>query len=223
MAGLTLETFPAALRDPPRQGGIAISGADPEVLLDIRRPEVNLAIWDRGLPGSLAQPLRILAEGAPFSALAEDLPEVAVDRLAAQLPRSAPLDLLLDIRALAVAFAAIAETGGAVRVRLDAIDDDGCHRWHADAVGLRLLCTYRGPGTEWLPLEGGAVLARGLDPDALPCAPARIATGAAALLKGEAHPGNARLGCIHRSPPAGPGARARLLLCIDEPGRIPLA
>jgi hypothetical protein len=39
---------------------------------------------------------------------------------------------------------------------------------------------------------------------------------AVAILKGEAYPGNAGAGCIHRSPPAGPGRRARLLLCIDQ-------
>jgi hypothetical protein len=38
----------------------------------------------------------------------------------------------------------------------------------------------------------------------------------------EGFAGNAGAGCIHRSPLAGPGARARLLLRIDEPGRIPL-
>ncbi|WP_272910986.1 DUF1826 domain-containing protein [Falsiroseomonas oryziterrae] len=50
-----------------------------------------------------------------------------------------------------------------------------------------------------------------------------MALSAAAILKGEAYPGNAGFGCIHRSPPAAPGAGARLLLCLDEPGRIPLA
>jgi len=89
-------------------------------------------------------------------------------------------------------------------------------------VGLRLLCSYWGPGTEWLPLVGGAPAARALKADALPSEASQIATRAVAILKGEGFPGNAGFGCIHRSPPAGPGERARLLLCIDEPGRNPL-
>ena len=109
-----------------------------------------------------------------------------------------------------------------MRIRLEAITGPACHRWHSDAVGLRLLCTYRGPGTEWLPIAGGARAARGIDPKALPCERGQVATGAVAILKGEGFRGNAGFGCIHRSPPAGPGERARLLLCIDEPGRIPL-
>lgn len=229
MAGLTLEAFPEAgiapplhPDAPPRQRAVAVSGAEPEVLLEVLRPEVNLAVWHRTLPDALTAGLRPLTDAAPFTAVVEDEPERAVDALAAKLPAAAPIDLLVDIHRLAPAFAAIADTGTAVRIRLEAITGPACHRWHADAVGLRLLCTYRGPGTEWLPIAGGARAARGIDPKALPCERGRVATGAAAILKGEGFPGNAGFGCIHRSPPAGPGERARLLLCIDEPGRIPL-
>ena len=229
MAGLMLELFPADAIAPslhpggsPRRRAAAISGAEPEVLLHVLRAEVNLAVWDRTLPQLLGPALRPLAEAAPFTAVTEDEPNTAVDALAAKLPAAAPLDLLLDIRRLATIFAAIAETGGAVRVRLEAITGPACHRWHSDAVGLRLLCTYRGPGTEWLPIAGGARAARGIDPKALPCERGQVTTGTVAILKGEGFRGNAGFGCIHRSPPAGPGERARLLLCIDEPGRIPL-
>jgi hypothetical protein len=229
MAGLILETYPSDAIAPPLHAGanscrraFAISDADPKVLLDVRRSEVNLAVWDRTLPTMLSPALRLLTEAAPFTAVVEDTPQAAVDALAAKLLADAPLDLLLDIRRLALLFAAVIDTGGALRIRLEAITGRACHRWHADAVGLRLLCTYRGPGTEWLPLAGGAAVARSLHPKTLPGEPRRVATGAVAILKGEGFAGNAGFGCIHRSPPAGPGERARLLLCIDEPGRIPL-
>ncbi len=229
MAGLMLEAFPGAglapplhPDAPPRRRAVAVSGAEPDVLLHVLRPEVNLVVWHRVLPESLTAGLRPLTDAAPFTAVVEDEPERAVDALAAKLPASAPLGLLLDIRALAMAFAGISDTGGVVRIRLEAITGPACHRWLADAVGLRLLCTYRGPGTEWLPLAGGARTAGGLNPKALPCERGQVATGAAAILKGEGFAGNSGFGCIHRSPPAGPGERARLLLCLDEPGRIPL-
>ena len=229
MASLTKEAFPEAgiapplhPHVPPRRRAVAVSSAEPEVLLDVQRPEVNLAIWHRDLAAALTAGLSPLADAAPFTAVAEDEPGYAVDTLAAKLPASAPIDLLRDINRLALIFAAIADTGGAVRIRLEAITGPACHRWHSDAVGLRLLCTYRGPGTEWLPIAGGARAARGIDPKALPCERGQVATGAVAILKGEGFRGNAGFGCIHRSPPAGPGERARLLLCIDEPGRIPL-
>lgn len=228
MAGLTCEVFPAAgllpglhPATPPRRRAVAVAAAHPEVLLDILRAEVNLAIWQRDLPASLARASRPLCDAAPFAAVAEDTPDAVLDALVAKLPAAASLDLLIDIQRLAVLFAAIADTGGTVRVRLEGISGPACHRWHADAVGLRLLCTYRGAGTEWLPMAGGGAAARELQGSALPCGRAVIATGAVAVLKGEGFPGNAGFGCIHRSPPAAPGERARLLLCIDEPGRIP--
>lgn len=226
---LTCEVFPEAGAlpaldpgAPSRRRAAAVSAASPGVLLDIRRAEVNLAIWHRDLPTGLTRALRGLCAAAPFAAVAEDVPDTVLDAVAAKLPAAAPLDLLLDIQRLAALFAAIADTGGTVRVRLEGITGPACHRWHADAVGLRLLCTYRGAGTEWLPLAGGAAAARALHSAPPPCAAASIATGAVAILKGEGFAGNAGFGCIHRSPPAGPGERARLLLCIDEPGRIPI-
>lgn len=225
MAGLTCEALPDAglhPAPPPRRCALAVSAAAPEVLREILQPEVNLVIWSRSLPAGLRTGLIPMLLAAPFSAVVEDAPDPAVAALGAKLPVAAPSDLLRDITDLAKSFAAIAGTG-AVRIRLEAITGRACYRWHADAVGLRLLCTYRGPGTQWLPLAGGALAARALDPRALPCSRERIATGAVAILKGEGFPGNAGNGCIHRSPPAGAGARARLLLCIDEPGRIPLA
>lgn len=226
MSGLLLESFPAASvlpgTDLPAWRCGSACSADPDVLIGILRPETNLAIWHREIPDTLSRALAGLAAAAPFTATTEGVPGQAVDALVAALPQPAPLDLLLDIRRLAIAFAAIADTGGAVRIRLEGIDGSGCHRWHADAVGLRLLCTYRGAGTEWLPLAGGAPAARGLDGCALPTLPARIPRGAVAILKGEGHPGNAGAGCIHRSPRSGFRASPRLLLCLDAPGRIPL-
>jgi hypothetical protein len=47
-------------------------------------------------------------------------------------------------------------------IRHETITDPACHRWHADAVGLLLLWTYRGPGTEGLPVAGSAAIARHL-------------------------------------------------------------
>lgn len=225
-----IETLPLAPpllpEGPPSQPeperGVAAAAADPMVLFEVLRPAINLVIWHRPLPSGVTRGFAALLRHAPFCHTAEGTPADAVDALAADLPGPASVDLLMDIERLAVIFARLigAETVG---LRLEAITGPACHRWHADAVGLRLLTTYHGPGTEWLALGGGKDTARGLNggPDGL--LRAAIPTGAVAILKGEGHPGNTGWGCIHRSPPAGPGSRARLLLCLDEPGRIPRA
>lgn len=35
-------------------------------------------------------------------------------------------------------------------LRLETLADDGCRRSHVDRTNLRLVCTNRGSGTEWL-------------------------------------------------------------------------
>ncbi|MEF8706149.1 MAG: DUF1826 domain-containing protein [Candidatus Accumulibacter sp. UW27] len=40
-------------------------------------------------------------------------------------------------------------------MRLDVVRQAMCPRLHVDRVGIRLLCTYRCPGTEWV--ESAAV------------------------------------------------------------------
>ena len=39
----------------------------------------------------------------------------------------------------------------AIHVKLEAISDDGCRNWHQDFVPYRLVATYRGPCTEFVP------------------------------------------------------------------------
>lgn len=222
---LMIESLPLPAPEPPGatapERGIAASAADPMVLFEVLRPEVNLAIWHRALPGSIPRGLATLLRQAPFCLTAEAAPEAAVDAIAASLPAPVPTDLLLDIQQLALVFAGLIGRP-TLAIRLEAITGKACHRWHADAVGLRLLTTYRGPGTEWLALGGGRDTARGLDAAAPAAVRAALPIGAFGILKGEAFPGNTGWGCIHRSPPgAGPGAKARLLLCLDEPDRFP--
>lgn len=223
MLGLRIESFPASALAQGRVGhdgmpdrGVTIASTDPATLLRVHEPGVNLAIWHRDLPPTLTGKALIgLMAAAPFTAVAAGTPQDMPDRMAAALPVPVPTDLLLDLADLAAVFAMVNGGRPGVRVRLEALTHDGCKKWHADQVGLRLLCTYRGPGTQWLPVDGGAPAARALD--GAPAGPfGEIPPGAIALLKGERYPDNQGNGCIHRSPPAGPGPRARLLLCVDQ-------
>lgn len=71
-----------------------------------------------------------------------------------------------------------------------------CPGWHVDKVTLRLVLTYAGAGTDvWV--EEGAFSVDPFD---------------VVVLKGEAFPGNAGRGVVHRSPP---GDAPRLVLTID--------
>lgn len=190
-----------------REPGIAADAAGysavdcPTGLALVRRPACSLCLWPRTPEPALAALLdeldpaligRVRIE-APLRGLAQ--------ALAAALPERRLQPLREDALTCAALLARVAGAV-AVRLRLECIADDACRRFHADNVALRLLCTYLGPGTEWLP-----------DPTA-PCTIRRVPTLAVALLKGRAW-GDGGAACVHRSPPiAGRGVR-RLLLAVD--------
>lgn len=195
--------------------------ASAAALARVRAPGVSLALWPRPPRRALREEAAALLAHAPFSVTAEALPACLAARLAASLPAPAPA-LLADAAALAARFAAIT---GDVRVhaRLEALVDEGCPLFHADHVGLRLLCTYAGPGTEWLPAHAVNRAGLGSGDNAMIVGDRRqvrrLAACTVGLFKGEAFPGHAGRGVVHRSAPA--TARApRLLLCLDEPGRF---
>jgi hypothetical protein len=37
-----------------------------------------------------------------------------------------------------------------VRAKLECVTKQSCPQWHADTVGVRMLCTYAGPGTWYI-------------------------------------------------------------------------
>lgn len=110
-----------------------------------------------------------------------------------------------------------------VGVRLEVLQRAMCPRFHVDRVGIRLLCTYRGRGTEYLDdafadRDRLGRKANGLDDHASglirdPAAITTVPPHAIALLKGSAWQDNAARGAIHRSP-AG-GQWPRVVLAID--------
>ncbi|MGY4802739.1 DUF1826 domain-containing protein [Teichococcus aerofrigidensis] len=161
-----------------------------------------------------------MAQQAPFVCSGIGEPDIAVMQALAGFEPPLHPALLADMLFLANLFAEVSDSQQ-VRLRLEAVSDDSCALFHADAVRLRLLCTYCGDGTEWLARAGGAAEARRLrDGDVLPdrASIQHLPIGAAAILRGEAGmPGH---GYIHRSPPmprdaTGRALHPRLLLCID--------
>lgn len=110
-------------------------------------------------------------------------------------------------------------------VRLEVVAGAMCPRFHVDRVGIRMLCTYRGAGTEWLDdgdadrgllghrADGASDESSGLilDPKVVQVVP----PFAIALLKGSLWQGNAERGIIHRSPVVTVTESPRVLLAID--------
>lgn len=183
------------------------------------RPGVTLALWRRSLPEGLAVQLARLGQTDLPSFRLATTPDDAEGDLAAAMPSARRIagPLLGDIAGLVRLYADIIGCSG-VLLRLDSVAGDGCRFFHADHVGLRLLCTYQGAGTQWLPDDAANRPALGQgDNDAVLADPHRLqafGAGHVGLLKGESWPGNRGRGLVHRSPPA--TGRPRLLLCLDH-------
>lgn len=113
--------------------------------------------------------------------------------------------LVDDIAALADVFADVTKVPY-LRLRLEAVETNKCWKFHVDAVTARLICTYRGTGTQY------GVSHRGAEPERVFTVP----TGSPIGLRGTLwlEPSSAdRL--LHRSPPIAGTGETRLMLVLD--------
>lgn len=120
-----------------------------------------------------------------------------------------------DISAITAYFSSIAGKDF-IRFNLYTIDNDMCRNFHADYNNLRLLCTYRGAGTQWLSNEFvksgyGGRPENAIEQDEIQ----QLETFWIGILKGESYFNNEGNGIVHRSPPMGEKKVKRLLLKID--------
>jgi hypothetical protein len=197
----------------------------PGALGQILEPEQNVRLLRRALPAALRRGLtgvsdlpsferkRVVRSGADLLWLANPL---GSERAALLVP---------DLARCFATFRSISGAAPAVGCVLVTRKDD-CRKFHVDWVGLRLIITYVGPGTEWVPNDSVhrpalqaswrslAAINRRIVPD-----PRRVMVAAAGdvlLLKGESYPGNAGFGAVHRSPPIAESGRVRLLFKLTS-------
>ena len=90
-----------------------------------------------------------------------------------------------------------------VRLRVEAVFDDACRKFHIDNVVARLICTYRGPGTQLSMLRGEVEHVE------------TVPTGTPILLKGKQWPQTDEVALHHRSPPIEGTGMSRLVLVLD--------
>jgi hypothetical protein len=197
--------------------------ASPAALIGIFEPDVQLAIWQRPVDQAIADYLEAsrlhLGSGLRRSLTAGESPDLS------DLPAGPGRD------ALAADMGNLAELLGdlldcpRIGLRLEVIGKAMCPRLHVDRVGIRLLCTYRGPGTEWIADTGADRNKLGSGAAGLPDevsglfgADTRIESVAGfsvALLKGSLWQGNGERGVIHRSPDVASDSLPRVVLALD--------
>lgn len=191
------------------------------VLRQIIRPEVNLALWQRPALRDIVREV----SGADVLQLADVRQSTSIDSFDADvasllgrqgLDPDAYGGLRADLKHLAELFFTIGKINNA-QFRLVGTDRDDCKRFHVDRKRLRMLCTYRGPGTEWLTDAQVDRVAQ------TRCAPnsAMIRYGSpmkfqyfwVGIMKGD--PDNHGHGLVHRSPPIEAAGDCRVLFCMD--------
>ena len=126
--------------------------------------------------------------------------------------------LIKDITALARIFFGL-KKGKTARLQLEIVKTDMCRLFHVDNIRQRLLCTYLGPGTEWLDdsnLNRDGI-GRGCNSRIVKDFEKinRAEAFEVLLLKGVMYEGR-QFAHAHRSPPIEKKAITRVLLKIDE-------
>jgi hypothetical protein len=200
-------------------------GPTASVLHRIHEHSINITEWERTSPIPSGQLIAVLeglgaevrAAGC-VTAIQEHLRDALFDRnLAAK-------DLLDDVAHLLLDFARIALVKE-LRLSLSTVNTNMCRRFHTDVNDLRLLCTYVGPGTLWLPNDAVNEQAIRRHDHHLPIERSpedvqQVGTGHVAILKGALYPGDPVSACVHRSPTIEETGQRRLLLRIDTNGAL---
>lgn len=110
-----------------------------------------------------------------------------------------------DISALADTFVKIMKVPY-LRVRLDVVTTNACKKFHMDYLDARLICTYRGTGTEF-----GIAPDKKTEPDSIAQAP----TGSPMIMRGKKWPTVPDINFLHRSPPIEGTGEHRVVLVLD--------
>lgn len=183
-----------------------LQARDPSVLNSIAAPGIAAAIWQREpLPEFTrwieALPIEQLPRLRTIVAVGSVTPCVHAACDGAGTPPGPFRDMLAgDITAMAQIMAEVMDAP-MMHLRLDVVTTNACRKFHIDNKTVRMLCTYRGTGTQ-------------LAQPGQEAAPTLVTTGSVALLRGKRWP-RERTGLLHRSPPIEGTGEARLLAVID--------
>ena len=200
------------------------SDTDPGVLADIYNEGTDIAIWKRDLPQSVRSSVAEFVDTHPSHRAAIAVtPDKAYKALIESLGGKLDVEVIADIADLVGMFCMLfnLEQAG---IRLSVLDSAMCPKFHVDRIPCRLVTTYQGIATEWLPHDsvdrsklghgsnGKPDHASGLYSQSQDIK--QLHDGDVALLKGDSWEGNKGRGLVHRSPQVDEQG-GRLLLTVD--------
>lgn len=205
----------------------------PDVLAKIYDEEVSIAIWQRDLHPDVDKYLTVLLRNPKKITLKlSGSPEQLMDEIHHAFPSAlmteksciSAAEFYEDIHQVVEMFSCLfdAKTLG---LRINTLEHAMCPRFHVDNIALRLITTYYGLATQWLPdqLSNRSALSSDLanqiaTPGAITDSAINIqsmSAGDVALFKGELWQGNEGRGIVHRSPSVTAAQPRRLVVTCD--------
>ena len=202
----------------------SIKGKNPVILSDIYQEDINIVVWQRTLDENLKNLVsEFVRTNNSFQMSMVVTPKNVFSCINESLGNPTLIDLSKNISKLVDMFCLLFEIKCA-GLRLAVIDHGMCPKFHVDRVPCRLVTTYHGEATEWLPhnkvhreklglgskgkSDEQSGLYKSLDDVQ------RLNCGDVALLKGEEWHQNQNAGLVHRSPLI-IAEKPRLLMTLD--------
>ena len=194
-----------------------IKGKETNILRQIHDKDINIAVLDRDISLLLDEINTITNNGVEIRCTG------SIEAIYSSLKNGLYNDkyplLIQDVYNLIKAFSIISPAKS-YRLLLSTIDNNMCKRFHTDLNDLRLLCTYKGPGTLWLKennvnrdaletLDGNESIV--IDKKQIQ----QASTGSVVILKGGIYPKEGTKAAVHMSPSIEESGEKRLLLRID--------
>lgn len=195
----------------------AVIGNDDKILQDIHIKSKNIAVYQRNID-FLNKELNEISKQSiecRASGTAQEILSILKDFFNTNFPDCS--FLFNDITELLRLFERTTKASS-FRLLLTTVSTNMCRKFHSDINDLRLLCTYMGPGTLWLPDEhvDYKALQAGKDNQEIVKDEQQIqqaSAGDVVLLKGALYPDANPI--LHRSPSIEEHGEKRLLLRID--------
>ncbi|MDR7091909.1 DUF1826 domain-containing protein [Cellvibrio fibrivorans] len=207
---------------------------DPAVLARIYEDAISIAIWQRQLQQEVecyvdellrkSKTIALKLSGSPEQ-LMEEIQRVFPPALInEQNSRVSAAAFYADIHQVLDMCCCLFDAK-ILGLRINTLEHAMCPRFHTDNVAIRLITTYYGLATEWLPDQlsnrtalGTAFASQINTPGAITTSEKhiqRMAAGDVALFKGELWEGNEGRGIIHRSPAPSIQQPKRLVVTCD--------
>jgi hypothetical protein len=181
-------------------------------LVEVFDPEVQVCSWQREIDPAIERYLSQLDPTREMQRIETLCCSVqpTLESLPAGSGRGSLIDDLALLREIVCELLGCGEIG----LRFARIRHAMCPGWHVDRAGIRLVCTYLGPGTQWL--DDQSIERSDLRSDEMRDGPViQAAPGEIVLLKGSLWQYNEAFGAIHRSPELAPSTSLRTLVTLD--------